>query len=449
MPVCVVCGVENPDQARFCMACAAPLATDGGDRRERRVVSVLFADIVGYTERSERSDVEDVEDLLRGYYAMLRRDLERHGGVVEKFIGDAVVAVFGAPTAHEDDPERAVRAGFAIQESVRELRARAAVEIQVRVGITTGEALVTFGASDGGASVVGDVMNTAARIQSAAPTGSVLVDEVTRDASHRVIRYTPADAIEAKGKSDPVTVWLAVEPRSTVPEQPRVTDVPLVGRGEEIAQLLAVLGRSRREPSTQLVTIVGPPGIGKSRLLRELGRRVEPGLFRWLRGRSLAYGDGITFWALGEMVKSEAQILEFDAADVAASKLERAIAAVVEDERDRAWIGQHLRPLVGLEGMASPSSEGRGAEAFAAWRRFFEALAERQPTILVFEDVHWADDALLDFVDLLTDRAGDVPLLIVCTARPELLERRSGWGGGKTNSTRSLRSSADSSTMPR
>jgi class 3 adenylate cyclase len=142
MPVCVVCGVENPDQARFCMACAAPLATDGGDRRERRVVSVLFADIVGYTERSERSDVEDVEDLLRGYYAMLRRDLERHGGVVEKFIGDAVVAVFGAPTAHEDDPERAVRAGFAIQESVRELRARAAVEIQVRVGITTGEALV-------------------------------------------------------------------------------------------------------------------------------------------------------------------------------------------------------------------------------------------------------------------------------------------------------------------
>jgi class 3 adenylate cyclase/tetratricopeptide (TPR) repeat protein len=437
MPVCAVCGVANLEEARFCMACAAPLATDGGDRRERRVVSVLFADIVGYTARSERSDVEDVEDLLRGYYAVLRRDLERHGGVVEKFIGDAVVAVFGAPTAHEDDPERAVRAGFAIQESVRELRAREAVDIQVRVGITTGEALVTFGASDGGASVVGDVVNTAARIQSAAPAGSVLVDEVTRDASHRAIRYAPADAIDAKGKSDPVTVWLAVGPRTAVPEQPRETDVPLVGRGEEIAQLLAVLARSRREPSTQLVTIVGPPGIGKSRLLRELRRRVElePGSFCWLRGRSLAYGDGITFWALGEMVKAEAQILESDSADVAAGKLERAIAAVVEDRRDRAWVGQHLRPLVGLESLASASAEGRGAEAFAAWRRFFEALAERQPTILVFEDVHWADDALLDFVDLLTDRAGDVPLLIVCTARPELLERRSGWGGGKTNST--------------
>ena len=381
--------------------------------------------------------MEDVEAFLRGYYELLRHDLERHGGSVEKFIGDAVVAVFGVPAAHEDDPERAVRAGLAIQRSVADLRAREGVDVHVRVGVTTGEVLVTLIAADADASVVGDVVNTAARIQTAAPGDAVLVDEPTRTASDRAIVYRPAHAILAKGKEDPVAVWVAVEPRSSVPEQPREDDVPIVGRVEELNQLLAVLGRSRKEPSTQLVTLVGPPGIGKSRLVRELAAHVErdPDVIRWRRGRSLAYGDGIAFWALGEIVKAEAGILESDPGDVTAEKLDRAIDAVVEAQQDRGWISRHLRTLVGLEGAGSGSAEGARVEAFAAWRLFLEALAEDRPTVLVFEDVHWADDALLDFIDLVVERGGDLPLFLACTARPEFLDRRPSWGGGKSNST--------------
>ena len=213
--------------------------------------------------------------------------------------------------------------------------------------------------------------------------------------------------------------------------------------------LRGALDRSRREPSTQLVSVIGEPGIGKTRLVEELFAYVEelPDLITWRRGRSLSYGEGVAFWALGEMVKAQAGILESDSAQVAEEKLSEAVAALILDERDREWVVRHLRPLVGLEARVTSGGEASQVEAFAAWRRFVEALAEDGPTVLVFEDIHWADDALLDFIDLIADRAGAVPLLIVCTARPELFERRQHWGGGKTNaSTISLTPLSDEDT---
>jgi class 3 adenylate cyclase/tetratricopeptide (TPR) repeat protein len=434
---CPHCGSENADSAKFCSECAAPLVVPGGERWERRVVSVVFADLVGFTGTSERLDVEDVQGFLGRYHELLRRELERHGGTVEKFIGDAVMALFGAPVAHEDDPERAVRAALAIQGSVGEMRESDGVDLRVRVGVTTGEALVALGVrpESGEGMATGDVVNTASRLQGAAPVDGVLVDERTHRATDRSIRYAEPESIGVKGKSRPVVAWRALETRSLLPEQSRGDDVALVGRRHEVAQLVAALERSREEPSAQLVTVMGAPGIGKTRLVTELRRYVEelPGLIRWRRGRSLAYGEGVAFWALGEMVKGEAGILESDPAQSAARKLDKAVAAVMANERDRGWVTRHVRPLVGLDSAPSASGEGGLVEAFAAWRRFFEAVAVDRPTVLVFEDVHWADDALLDFIELLAERAGAVPLLIVCTARPEILERRPVWGGGMTN----------------
>jgi class 3 adenylate cyclase/tetratricopeptide (TPR) repeat protein len=434
---CLDCGSENADSAKFCSECAAPLAVLGGERWERRVVSVVFADLVGFTAKSDQLDVEDVQGFLGRYHELLRHELERHGGTVEKFIGDAVMALFGAPVAHEDDPERAVRSALAIQDSVGEMRESDGVDLRVRVGVTTGEALVALGVrpESGEGMATGDVVNTASRLQGAAPVDGVLVDERTHRATDRSIRYAEGESIAVKGKSRPLAVWRALETRSLLPEQSRGDDVALVGRRHEVAQLVAALERSREEPSAQLVTVVGAPGIGKTRLVTELRRYVEelPGLTRWRRGRSLAYGEGIAFWALGEMVKGEAGILESDPAESTARKLDKAVAVVMTNERDRGWAARHLRPLVGLDAPPLASREGGLVEAFAAWRRFFEAVAVDRPTVLVFEDVHWADDALLDFIELLAERAGAVPLLVVCTARPEIVERRPVWGGGMTN----------------
>jgi class 3 adenylate cyclase len=405
------------------------------ERRERRVVSVLFADLVGFTRRSESLDVEDVEGFLAPYQVLLGACVERTGGVVAKFTGDGVMAVFGAVVAHEDDAERAVRCGLLIRDGLADAESDAGDDrLRVRVGVTTGEALVSHAAA-GGVDAVGDVVNTAARLESAAPVDGVLVDEWTHRATSRAIRYDPAAPVEAKGKTEAVAAWVAVEPRSIVPDQQR-DQLPLVGRDAEAESLRVALDRSMREPSTQLVSVVGEPGIGKSRLVEELAEyvAVRPELITWRRGRSLSYGEGVAFWALGEMVKSQAGILESDGAQVAEQKLAEAVEAVIVDERDRAWAAGHLRPLVGLEATVGAGEGGR-VEAFAAWRRFVEALAEDGPTVLVFEDIHWADDALLDFIDLIADRAGAVPLLIVCTARPELFERRAGWAGGKTNAT--------------
>jgi class 3 adenylate cyclase/tetratricopeptide (TPR) repeat protein len=390
-------------------------------RRERKVVTVLFADLVGFTARSEQLDPEDVAAELGRYHARVREELERFGGTVEKFIGDAAMAIFGAPVAHEDDSERAVRAAF-------EILAWAADEgIDMRVGINAGEALVTVDARPeaGETMAAGDVVNTAARLQSAAPVNGVLVGVQAYRATERAIEYREAEPVEAKGKAEPVTAWEAVRPKSRIGVD-RVHGATLVGRTGEVALLEDALARTLGERSPQLVTLVGVPGIGKSRLVLELYRAIErhPDLIAWRLGRCLPYGDGVTFWALGEVVKAQLGILEGDGELEAERKLSEAVSDT--------WVRGHLRPLVGLAGAVEASGTARD-EAFTAWRRYLEGLADERPLVLVFEDLHWADDNLLDFVDHLVDWAGGVPLLVVGTARPELLTRRPGWGGGKLN----------------
>jgi class 3 adenylate cyclase len=440
MQICPACRQENPAGFKFCGACAAPLdAAPAPAREERKVITVLFADLVGFTSRAEKLDPEDVRALLSPYYARLRHELERHGGTVEKFIGDAVVALFGAPAAHEDDPERAVRAALAIREAVAELNeADPTLELEVRIAVNTGEALIALGARPelGEGMASGDVVNTAARLQTAAPVNGILVGEATYRATTSAIEYSAADAVLAKGKSEPVSAWEAIRARARfgldVEQRPRT---PLVGRERELGVLSDALGRAREEASPQLVTLVGVPGIGKSRLLAELFQVVDrdPDLILWRQGRSLPYGEALSYWALAEVVKSQLGVLETDSVDVADAKLHAGVAAAT-DSAEAEWIERHLRPLLGLEAQLAEAGDRR-AEAFAAWRRFLEAIAERQPMVLVFEDLHWADDGLLDFIDYLADWASGVALLIVCTARPELLAKRPEWGGGKRSST--------------
>ncbi len=401
-----------------------------GTRKERKVVTVVFADLVGFTARAETLDPEDVEAILSPYHARLRGELERFGGTVEKFIGDAVMAVFGAPVAREDDPERAVRAALAIRDW--------AVEdggLEVRIAVATGEALVSLDArpESGEGMVAGDVVNTAARLQSAAPVNGVLVGETTWRATATAIDYGEREPVSAKGKAEPVAVWEAVSARARFGIDPgQRGGGTLVGRDEEVGLLVDALARARREHAPQLLTLVGVPGIGKSRLVFELFKSIEQGseLTYWRQGRCLPYGDGIAFWALSEIVKAHTGILETDGAADAEGKLRRALAEILEEGADRDWVERNMRPLVGLAAESDLAGDRRG-EAFAAWRRFFEALAEHRPLVLVIEDLHWADDGLLDFVDHLVEWASGVPILVVCTARPELLDRRPGWGGGK------------------
>jgi class 3 adenylate cyclase/tetratricopeptide (TPR) repeat protein len=430
---CRVCGAENPAGNRFCGSCGAELDVEAVDvREERKVITVVFADLVGFTERSERLDPEDVQKLLSPYLEQLRAELERFGGTVEKFIGDAVVALFGAPVAHEDDPERAVRAAIEIRDRI----AGGEDDLQVRVGVNTGEALVRLGArpAAGEGMATGDVVNTAARLQSAAPVNGILVGERTRRATENSIEYREHEAVSAKGKAEPIPVWEALAPirRLGVDVQAQAA-TPLVGRVRELDLLTTALGRVRAEASGQLVTLIGVPGIGKSRLIHELSRAVEadPEFITWRQGRCLPYGDGVSYWALGEIVKAQVGVRDNDPADAVQEKLRAAVTELISDETERAWVEAQLGPLIGVsaEGGASSSHE----ESAAAWVRFLEGIGEQGPAVLVFEDLHWADEGLLDFIDELGDRLAGIPLLVACSARPELLQRRPTWGGGKPN----------------
>ncbi len=444
---CPSCGAPSAPGFVFCPACGARLAAPEGVAageagEERKIVTAVFVDLVGFTSRASELDPEEVQLLLSRYHARVRVELERFGGTVEKFIGDAIMAVFGAPVAHEDDAERAVRAGLAVLDAIQELnQADSSRDLAVRIGINTGEAVVSIGArpAEGEGMAAGDVVNVAARLQTAAPPGGILVGEATHAATRHAVEYSPLE-VSARGKRDPVPAFLVLG--ATAPGQSALgLEAPLVGRRRELELLLDAVERMQQERTAQLITLVGPPGIGKSRLVLELleARRHTARPVASLLGRSLPYGDVVTFGALAAMVRKQAGILNLDEAEAAGEKIHRAVSGLLEEGAEARWVESHLRTLVGLGGQEEVGVDRR-TDTFAAWRRFLEALAERTPLVVIFEDLHWADDGLLDFVDHLVTWAVDVPLVVVATTRPELLERRPTWGGGKRNAvTISLR----------
>jgi class 3 adenylate cyclase/tetratricopeptide (TPR) repeat protein len=399
------------------------------------VVTVLFADLVGFTARAEQMDVEDVRHLLVRFYDRACTEIERFGGTVDNFIGDAVMALFGAPVTHEDDPERAVHAAIAVLDAVSELKVgEPHLDLHLRVAVHTGEALVTVAVRPEfrESMAAGDVVNTAARLQAAAPVDGILVGAATYAATSRAIEYEPVDPVVAKGKSEPLLAWRVVGPRSgaglAVAEAVRV---PLVGRRSELRLLADALSRARADRTPKFVALIGVPGIGKSRLVAELMRigDADSQLVVWRQGRSLPYGGG-ALSSLADMVRAQAGILADDSADAATRKLHDAVVALIDADSEVDWVEEHLRPLVGLAGRSRTAPES----SFPAWRRFFEAMAEQHPTVLVFEDAHWADEALLDFVDYLIERTTGVPLLVIAATRPELIESRPAWDGGKLKS---------------
>jgi len=400
---------------------------------ERRLVSVLFADLVGFTTLSESRDAEDVRDLLSRYFDTCTKLIGRYGGVVEKFIGDAVMAVWGSPVATEDDAERAVRAALDLVEAVKAFGADVgAPGLRARAGVLTGEAAVTLGAEAEGM-VLGDMVNTASRIQSVAEPGCVLVGESTRWATDDAIAYQDTGAHELKGKAEPLTLWRALRVVSGARGKQRAAglEAPFVGRDRELRLVKETFHASADESRAQIVSVIGTAGIGKSRLTWEFEKYFDglAEVVNWHRGRCPSYGEGVTYWALAEMVKMRCGIAEEESGSSAMTKLRALLDEEVPVSEERRWIEPRVATLLGLEDGAS----GDRDELFSAWRLFFERLADRFPTVMVFEDIQWADSSLLDFIEYLLEWSRNSRLFVVTLGRPELAERRPNWGAGKRN----------------
>jgi class 3 adenylate cyclase/tetratricopeptide (TPR) repeat protein len=412
--------------AAFCTGCGAALADDAelSASEDRRRISVLFVDLIDFTPYVERTDPEHVRNLQTTFFAAARRVIMQYGGVVEKYIGDAVMALFGAPISTETDAVRCVRAGLELQ---RVLDRYADGGLRCRVGVTTGEALVDVAAARNGgqAIVAGDVVTVAARLQSVAPPGGVLVCGMTYAATKHAIRYTAQPPVTLRGRREPTEVWLAVAPIQRIHPDREPGGTPLVNRTHELAMMVNALDRAMTDRTPQVVTVLGHAGIGKSRLVRELYqhsqrlRTAEP--VAWHMGRCPPFGENVTYSALADIVKAHASILDTDSAATARQRLDDTLVALV-GPAEAARLSDAIGPLVGLPGSKLPAEE-----AESAWRRFVVALAAHQPTVLVLEDLHWADESMLRFVELLGASVRDVPLLLFATARPELVERHPGW----------------------
>jgi class 3 adenylate cyclase/tetratricopeptide (TPR) repeat protein len=435
--VCSACGAANAPGQKFCGECgaalavtAAPVPSPAARVSERRLVSVLFADLVGFTAASESRDAEDTRELLTQYFDLARTLITRYGGTVEKFIGDAVMAVWGTPTAREDDAERAVRAALDLISAVPDLDPK----LNARAGVLSGEAAVTLGA-EGQGMVAGDLVNTASRIQSAAEPGTVLVGDSTKRASEAAIAYEGAGTHELKGKAEPIELHRAL--RVTAGRAGALKSVglepPLVGRDRELRLIKELFHATADERKAHLVSVLAVGGHGKSRLIWEFFKYIDgvAEQIRWHRGRCLAYGEGVTYWALAEMVRGRAGILEGEDVERAREKLRESVAEHVPDPSERDWVEPRLAHLLGLEERQVHERE----DLFAGWRLFFERIAERAPVVLVFDDMQWADASLLDFVEYLLEWSRSYPIFILTLARPELVEQHPQWGAGKRGFT--------------
>jgi class 3 adenylate cyclase/tetratricopeptide (TPR) repeat protein len=446
---CPACGSANAPGVKFCGQCgvdlraaapptnAAAVNVAAAPTAERRLVSVLFADLVGFTAISEVRDAEIVRELLSRYFETARQIIGSYGGTIEKFIGDAVMAVWGTPAAHEDDAERAVRSALDLVEAVRNIGQEIGADLQLRAGVLTGEAAVTLGA-EGEGMVAGDLVNTASRLQSVAQPGTVLVGESTFEAAAGAVAFEPAGDHALKGKAAPVPAFraLRVVARRGGSGRSEQLEGPFVGRAPELRMLKDFHAATAAERRPRLVSIIGQGGIGKSRLVWEFQKYIDgvTEVVYWHQGRSPAYGEGISFWALAEMVRSRASIIESDDSGVARAKLSATLDEWISDEAERRWMEPHLVHLLGLEtgdGDRQPERESM----FTAWRVFFERIAEQGVVVLVFEDLQWADDGLLDFIDHILEWSRERPIYLISLARPELLDRRSTWGAGRRNFT--------------
>jgi class 3 adenylate cyclase len=426
MPTCRSCGQENPDVARFCLACGNPLSEADPPGVERRIVTVIFVDLVGFTARAERLDPEEVQAVLAPYHERVRREIESFGGVVEKFIGDAVMGLFGATLAHGDDAERAVRAALVVRDCVDEL---AGGGLQIRIAVNTGEAVVSLGARPtlGESMVAGDVVNTAARLQAAAPVNGIVVGQETYRETRGTIEYEPAEPVVAKGKEHPVEAWIAVRALTEAGERP-LSGSTIVGRDSELAILHTFWERASSQQQPHLVSIFGSAGVGKSTVAAEFARIATESGARAVRGRSLPYRESGTYGSLASQLMQLCDVFESDSAQVVADKLRGRTAELLANaDADPELVAGHLGVIVGIDA----GNEAADREAlFSSTRQFLEGAAREQPTVLVFEDIHWADANMLDLIEALAARVRGLPLLFLTLSRPELHDRRDSWASG-------------------
>ncbi|TMD09448.1 MAG: hypothetical protein E6J01_01830 [Chloroflexi bacterium] len=402
-------------------------------REQRKVVTVLFADVVGSTALAAQTDPEVVRSQMARYFKRITDIAEAYGGTVEKFAGDAAMVVFGVPTVHDDDAERAVRAALDIRDG--------AAELPVRVGVNTGEA-VTAAREDRQFMVSGDAVNVAARLQQGAEPGEVVVGALTHRLSHTAIEYEPREAVAARGKPEPLVAFRALRPRTTVPVQARGVaglQAALVGRGRELQLLLDTFARSAEDRRPHLFTLVGAAGVGKSRLVSEALSTLAGSGARLLRGRCLPYGRGVTYWPLKEMLMPDTGIGLTDERDIALAKLDRWLGELLGRDPQRPAVRARLAVMLGLEtptaGMPDTPADRVDREIGWGVRHYLEAVATGGPLIMVVDDLQWGEPPVIEIVEQLAERSVDVPMLLICIARPEFLEARRDWGSGKPNST--------------
>jgi predicted ATPase/class 3 adenylate cyclase len=460
---CPNCSSPVRRDAKFCDECGTPLgnaatsapasvgaepaASANGGTAERRLVSVLFADLVGFTPLSEHRDAEEVRELLTRYFDTCRAVVTRYGGVIEKFIGDAVMAVWGAPVSFEDDAERSVRAALDLVDAVTALGAAIGEPgLRARAGVLTGDAAVTVGA-DAQGMVAGDLVNTAARIQSEAQPGTVLVGDATRAASDAAVVYEDMGERKLKGKAEPVALWraLRVVAMRGGAQKSEGLEAPFVGRDNDLRLMKELFHTSADQRKAHLVSVIGVAGIGKSRLCWEFSKYSD-GIDEVIythRGRCLAYGEGVTYWALAEMVRMRADITEAEDPAIALTKLQACLREFLPDDEERRWVEPRLAQLLALEEQVTRERD----ELFSAWRLFFERLADQKPTVLAFEDMQWADTSLLEFIESLMEWSRNHAIFIVTAARPELIDHHPSWGAGKRNFTPLFLEPLDASAM--